>query len=65
MQNYSSAEIVNVGWGKDIRISELAEMIRGVVGFAGDTQFDESKPDGAPSIAIPVHFGEDVAQDIA
>ena len=48
MQNYSSAEIVNVGWGKDISIAELAEMIRDIVGFAGETRFDESKPDGTP-----------------
>jgi GDP-L-fucose synthase len=46
MQTYSSAEIVNVGWGKDISIAELAEMIRDIVGFAGETRFDESKPDG-------------------
>jgi len=48
MQTYSSAEIVNVGWGKDISIAELAGMIRGVVGFAGEIVFDESKPDGTP-----------------
>ena len=48
MQNYSSAEIVNVGWGKDISIAELAGMIRNIVGFAGEIRFDESKPDGTP-----------------
>ena len=48
MQTYSLAEIVNVGWGKDISIAELAGMIRDIVGFAGDIQFDESKPDGTP-----------------
>jgi len=48
MQTYSSAEIVNVGWGKDISIAELAGMIRGVVGFSGEIVFDESKPDGTP-----------------
>jgi GDP-L-fucose synthase len=48
MQTYSSAEMVNVGWGKDISISELAEVIRDTVGFAGEIRFDESKPDGTP-----------------
>jgi GDP-L-fucose synthase len=48
MQNYSSPEIVNVGWGKDISIAELAEMIGGVVGFDGALEFDKSKPDGTP-----------------
>ncbi len=48
MGNYSSGEIVNVGWGQDISIAELAELVRGVVGFEGKVEFDTSKPDGTP-----------------
>jgi GDP-L-fucose synthase len=48
MGNYSSAEIVNVGWDRDISISELAELVREVVGFKGKIVFDTSKPDGTP-----------------
>jgi len=48
MQNYSSPDIINVGWGKDINIAELAELISGVVGFQGRLEFDPSKPDGTP-----------------
>ena len=48
MQNYSSPDIVNVGWGKDISIAELADLISGVVGFQGRLEFDPSKPDGTP-----------------
>ena len=48
MQNYSSPDIINVGWGKDITIAELAELISGVVGFQGRLEFDPSKPDGTP-----------------
>ena len=48
MQNYSSPDIVNVGWGKDISIGELADLISGVVGFRGQLEFDPSKPDGTP-----------------
>ena len=48
MQNYSSPDIVNVGWGKDISIAELADLISGVVGFGGGLEFDPSKPDGTP-----------------
>jgi GDP-L-fucose synthase len=48
MENYSSGEIVNVGWGKDISIAELAEAVRGIVGFEGDIVYDRSKPDGTP-----------------
>ncbi len=48
MQNYSSPDIINVGWGKDISIDELAQMISRVVGFEGRLEFDPSKPDGTP-----------------
>ena len=48
MQNYSDADIVNVGWGKDISIAELAKLIKDTVQFAGSIDFDTSKPDGTP-----------------
>ena len=48
MANYSSADIINVGWGKDISIGELASLISKIVGFSGGIEFDCSKPDGTP-----------------
>jgi GDP-L-fucose synthase len=39
---------MNVGSGSDVTITELAELIRGVVGFKGAVDYDTSKPDGAP-----------------
>ena len=48
MRNYSTSEIVNVGWGKDIGIAELADLIKNIVGFKGRIVFDSSKPDGTP-----------------
>jgi GDP-L-fucose synthase len=39
---------INVGSGKDIRISELAEIIRGVVGYEGAVKWNLSMPDGTP-----------------
>jgi GDP-L-fucose synthase len=48
MNNYSSAEIINVGWGRDISILALAELVRKVVGYDGDIVLDTSKPDGTP-----------------
>ena len=48
MENYSSSDIVNVGWGRDISILELAKLIQGVVGYNGDIELDASKPDGTP-----------------
>ena len=39
---------INVGSGLDVTITEVAEMIRNVVGFKGNIEYDASKPDGAP-----------------
>ncbi|MDN5869440.1 MAG: GDP-L-fucose synthase [Nitrococcus sp.] len=48
MKGYSASEHVNVGSGADVSIRQLAETIRGVVGFAGRITADTSKPDGTP-----------------
>jgi len=48
MQHYADEAPINVGWGEDVSIAELARMIAGTVGFAGALQFDPSMPDGAP-----------------
>jgi len=48
MQNYDGDGWVNVGWGRDETIAELAQTISRVVGFAGALRFDTSKPDGTP-----------------
>jgi GDP-L-fucose synthase len=37
---------INIGWGKDISIKELALMIKEIVGFKGNVLFDITKPDG-------------------
>jgi GDP-L-fucose synthase len=39
---------INVGFGSDVTIKELAEMISDVVGYQGVISFDSSKPDGTP-----------------
>lgn len=48
MNNYHGNEFINVGMGKDVSISELAEIIARVVGFNGTIEMDPSKPDGMP-----------------
>ena len=48
MRSYSAPEIVNVGWGEDVSILELAKLVKDVVGFQGDIELDTSKPDGTP-----------------
>jgi len=48
MDHYQGDMPINIGWGKDCSIRELAETVAGVVGFAGEIVFDASKPDGTP-----------------
>jgi GDP-L-fucose synthase len=48
LEKYDSSEIVNVGWGEDISVRELAELICEVVGFHGKLAWDSTKPDGTP-----------------
>lgn len=48
MENYSDEQIVNVGWGQDLTIAELAARIQEIVGFKGTIAFDRTRPDGTP-----------------
>ena len=46
MDQYSGNEVVNIGLGIDYTIREIAEMIKGVVGYPGQIVFDPAQPDG-------------------
>ena len=46
MQNHNEPEIINVGYGTDITIRELAEKIAAAAGFKGKINWDTSRPDG-------------------
>ena len=48
MDNYKGNDPVNIGYGSDITIRELSEMIKEISGFNGDIVFDTSMPDGTP-----------------
>lgn len=54
MRLYDGEELLNVGTGVDIRIRDLAETLREVVGFRGQLVFDTSKPDGTPRKVLDV-----------
>ena len=54
MDNYSDAAPVNVGWGEDVSIAELARMVAKSTGFHGSLRFDTSKPDGTPRKLLDV-----------
>ena len=54
MNNYDSADIINIGVGTDLSILELADKIKKCVGFNGNITWDSSKPDGMPRKLLDV-----------
>ena len=48
MENYSDVEPINIGTGKEISISEFANIIKEISGWNGQILFDSSFPDGMP-----------------
>ena len=55
MERYADEAPVNVGWGEDLTIRELATMVARVVGYEGRLSFDTSKPDGTPRKLLDVN----------
>lgn len=47
-ERYNGAEPVNLGVGQEITVRELATLIAEITGFAGELQWDPTKPDGQP-----------------
>ncbi len=54
LENWDSAETVNLGVGNDISIRELAELVSSITGYQGQLQWDASKPDGTPRKLLDV-----------
>jgi len=48
MQNYDQEGLINVGTGEDISIKDLANLVKQIIGFKGEIEFDTTKPDGTP-----------------
>ena len=48
IDNYFRTEEINIGFGEDTTIKDLAMVIKRVVGFEGELVYDSAKPDGAP-----------------
>lgn len=46
MEHYDSPQLINIGWGEDISIKELALLIAQKAGFGGELIWDTTKPDG-------------------
>jgi len=54
MKNYDRSEFLNVGYGSDVSIRELAFMISKIIGYEGKIIFDTSKPEGMPQKLLDV-----------
>jgi len=57
-ERYNGAAPVNLGTGREIKIRDLAEMIRQLVGYAGQIAWDTTKPDGQPRRSLAVDKAE-------
>jgi GDP-L-fucose synthase len=51
---YDAEPMVNIGWGQDVTIRELAELCMSVIGYGGRLVFDATKPDGTPRKLLDV-----------
>ena len=56
--NYNKQEPVNLGTGEEIKIKDLAELIKDVVGYEGELVWDNSKPDGQPKRRLDTSVAE-------
>ncbi|MFB8021154.1 GDP-L-fucose synthase family protein [Streptomyces rubiginosohelvolus] len=54
LEAYDGDEPVNIGYGEDLTIRELAETVRDVTGYEGRIGWDTSKPDGTPRKLLDV-----------
>jgi len=54
MESYSDETPINVGWGEDVSIAELADTVRRVVRYEGRVVYDSGMPDGTPRKLLDV-----------
>lgn len=48
LDSYDADGPINVGYGEDISVKALAELIAGIVGYTGEIVWDTTRPDGTP-----------------
>lgn len=53
-EKYEKADPVNLGSGQEISIFDLVHLIKDIVGYKGEVEWDSSKPDGQPRRSLDV-----------
>ena len=48
LEKYNGEIPLNIGFGEDVSIRELTELVAEIVGYTGDIEWDATKPDGTP-----------------
>ncbi len=56
MHNYEERPFVNIGVGHDLSITQLAEMIKDIIGYEGSFVYNTEKPDGTPRKLMDVSY---------
>ncbi len=56
MNTYDQSETVNIGTGEDILITELADLLKEIVGYRGEIVWDSTKPSGIPRKLLDVTY---------
>ncbi len=54
MNKYNDIQFVNIGTGVDLTITQLALLIKDIIGYNGDIRYDLTKPDGTPRKLLDV-----------
>lgn len=52
--NHQLPPLLNIGCGEDLTIRELVDMVKQIIGFSGDVNWDRGKPDGTPQKLLDV-----------
>jgi GDP-L-fucose synthase len=55
MNKYNENEIINIGYGEDLTIKDIANKIKTTINFTGEIIWNTSKPDGTPKRLLDVN----------
>jgi GDP-L-fucose synthase len=54
LHTYDAEPMLNIGWGEDVTIRDLAQLVMSAIGYEADLEFDSTKPDGTPRKLLDV-----------